>query len=309
MRSLCASPFRRVPAWRLAAAAGVLTALSIGATVSQASMPAGWRAGEPAEIPLALQAPERAALAAAALDVARRLGLPGAPAPAVRALDRTLGRAFDTIDLSSPDGRLATVITNEAGTGRLRSAVRLAWSPDLDVQRIGSPGAGPAARQFLILAGLTVPATTGSTAWDDGMDAWRVRWARRIDGLEAPGDGLVVWVHRGGQLKAISDVETALAPVPAAPISKGAAAVAVGAYLQRTGIDRMAGLAIEEPTLGWAEANDFIDSTLPDAPAPTLRLAWLVRLSYVPPGWTERHFLELRVDASTGQLIGGTETA
>ncbi|MGZ3631204.1 MAG: hypothetical protein ACXWQ6_01000 [Candidatus Limnocylindrales bacterium] len=309
MTSLCARPFRRVPAWRIAAAAVVLTALSIGATVSQASMLAGWRAGEPAEIPLVLEAPARATLAAAALDLARRLGLPGTPAPAVRALDRTLGRAFDTINLSSPDGRLATVITNEAATGRLHSAVRLAWSADLDVQRIGSPEAGPAARRFLILAGLAVPATTASTAWDDGMDAWRVRWARRIDGLEAPGDGLVVWVHRGGQLKAISDVETALAPVPAAPISKGAAAAAIGAYLQRTGIDGMAGLAIEEPTLGWAEANDFIDSTLPDAPAPTLRLAWLVRLSYVPPGWTERHFLELRVDAGTGQLIGGTETA
>ncbi|HMJ80639.1 MAG TPA: hypothetical protein VK592_06310 [Candidatus Dormibacteraeota bacterium] len=308
---------------RVMAAVAALAALGIGAGGLRAASDgpvgatpgdgvaavAGWRAGETDQLPLDLDRAAAESLAAGGVAEARRLGLPGVAAAASRALDRTIRLAIDTIELRDPDGHAAAVLYRDAASGRLRSAVRLAWTPDLDTPRLDAAAATRAAGRFLAAAGWAVPSTAPLVSWDDGMDAWRVRWPRRIAGVEAPSNGSVAWIHRAGQLKALAVTESPLAAAPAQRIAPEAALASVRGYMARVGLDRMAGLAIEAPVLRWAEANDFIDPGLPDAPALELRLAWVVHLSYLPPGWTERHEVELAVDAGSGALIGGTETA
>ncbi len=296
------------PPIRLLLAGAALASLTFGTGALQAGSTPGWRVGEPATVPLRVPAAEAETARASAADLARRLGLPGAAAPLGRALDRTIGRVIDTVELLGPDGHTAAIVARDAA-GNLRSAIRLAWSADLDAPRTDAPSAATVARRFATLAGLRLPAVAPATSWDAGMDAWRLRWPRVVDGVPVPTDGIVAWIHRGAQLKALSVFESRLAAAPPRQIAPTAASDAARAYIARNGIDRMAGLTIEVPTLAWAEANDFVDPALPDAPAATLRLAWVVRFSYVPTGWTERHVVELHVDAGSGQLMGGAETA
>jgi hypothetical protein len=308
---------RSLPARRLSLGSGLLLALALialavtglGAGGLHAASAPGWRVGEAAQVALPLSVSQQRTLATAELRLARELGLPGLAATTTRARDRTLDLTVDTTELAGLDGRLATVLTRDATSGRLRSAVRLAWTPDLDLPRLDAVGAIGAARRFLAAAGWAPPSRAAESSWDDGMGAWQVRWPRLVAGVAAPTDGLVAWIHRGGQLKALAINESPLAPAPAATITPEAAQASVRAYLQRTGIARMTGLSVLAPVLRWAEANDFIDPSLPDAPAPALRLAWVVHLSYLPPGWSERHEVELAVDAGTGELIGGSESA
>ena len=308
---------RSLRARRLSLGSGLLLALALvalavtglGAGGLRAGGVPGWRVGEVAQVALPLSVSERGTISARGDQLARRLGLPGLAATTTRALDRTLALAVDTVELVGPDGRLAAVLTRDTTSGRLRSAVRLAWTAELDLPRLDAAGAIDAARRFLAAADWPAPSATPLSDWDDGMGAWRVRWPRLISGVAAPTDGLVAWIHRGGQLKALAIKESPLAPAPTATISPEVALASVRGYLQRTGIAGMAGLTILAPVLRWAEANDFVDPSLPDAPAPALRLAWVVHLSYLPPGWSERHEVELAVDAGTGELIGGTESA
>jgi len=309
MRSLHARRISRGAGLRLALALVALAATTVGAGALHAASAPGWRVGEAAEVALSLSPNDQEMIAAAGAQVARRLGLPGLAATTTRALDRTLQRTLDTVELRGIDGRLAAVLTRDATSGRLRSAVRLAWMPDLDVPRLDAAGAVGAAVIFLAGAGWPAPASTPTSGWDDGMRAWQVRWPRLIAGIAAPTDGLVAWIHRGGQLKALAITESPLAPAPATTIAPEVALASVRGYLRRTGIASMADLTVLDPVMRWAEANDFVDPSLPDAPAPALRLAWVVHLSYLPPGWTERHEVELAVDAGTGELIGGTESA
>ena len=85
-------------------------------------------------------------------------------------------------------------------------------------------------------------------------------------------------------------------------------AAAVRAYVRGLHLDGLPSLAYAAPRLAWVLPNGFVDPTGTVDPS-ILRLAWTVTFSYIPPGWTERHTVEIDVDAATGALIGGTETA
>jgi hypothetical protein len=165
-----------------------------------------------------------------------------------------------------------------------------------------------AARRFLTLAGVTSPSPVPATTWDAGMDAWCVRWARTIDAVPAPTDGLVAWVRSDGRLKALTDLALPVAPAPVDPIPPAAASAAARSYAARLRLDRLPSLSFDAPRLEWILPDGFVDPIEAQADA-VLHLAWVVRLSYVPPGWQERHIVELDVDAGSGTLIGGTETA
>jgi hypothetical protein len=260
-----------------------------------------------AEAALAMPAAQGAAARAAAIELAGRFGLAGRPGAAVRSADQVTGDIVDTVDFMLADGRLAGEIVRHAD-GRLERIVDLTDPPGVLGAAVDAAGAPAAARRLVGAAGLAAPGSSPVTTWDAGMDAWCVRWVRTIGGVPAPTDGLVTWVRPSGHLKALSDTRSPLADAPSQPIPADAASRAVQGYVHRLHLDALPSLAYDAPRQAWVLPNAFVDPTATADPS-ILRLAWAVSFSYIPPGWTERHIVEIDVDAATGALIGGTETA
>lgn len=193
-------------------------------------------------------------------------------------------------------------------TGELRSVVRLDWSNEADHPRVDRSAAAAEARRQAGLADLITPADAPSVGWDEAMDAWRVTWARRIDGYLATGDGLTVWVYRGGQLAALRRSETPHAATPNALVGATAAIDAARAWAARQGrstSDLSAGAA---EGLVWVRPNDFPIRGGADDTDVRLHLAYRIDLT-VPMPEGEVHHVAIFVDAGSGAPIAGVETA
>lgn len=298
---------RRHPTLRTIAAI-VAVGLSVGAAVLLRTGLA-----ETAAVPqvrqaaLAVPAAQGAAVRAAAIELAGRFGLAGTPSAPMRSADPVTGEIIDTVDFRFADDRLAAEIARRAD-GRLERIVDLTDPPGRPAVAIDAAGAPAVARRLLGAAGMAAPDSPPVTTWDAGMDAWCVRWVRTIGGVPAPTDGLLTWVRPSGRLKALSDTTSPVAGAPTAPIPVAAANLAVRAYVERLHLDRLPSLVYDAPRLAWVLPDAFVDPTPATDPS-VLRLAWAATFSYIPPGWTERHIVEIDVDATTGALIGGTESA
>lgn len=298
---------RRRPALRT-----ITAIVAVGLSVS-AAMLLRTGLGETAAVPrvrqaaLAVPAVQGAAVRAAAVELAGRFGLAGTPNAPVRGADQVTGEIIDTVDFRFADGRLAAEITRGAD-GRLERIVDFTDPPGRPGVAIDAAGAPAVARRLLSAAGMAAPGSPPVTTWDAGMDAWCVRWDRTIGGVPAPTDGLVTWVRPSGRLKAVNDRTSPAAGAPTAPIPVAAANLAVRAYVERLHLDRLPSLVYDAPRLAWVLPDGFVDPTAATDPS-VLRLAWAATFSYIPPGWTERHVVEIDVDAATGALIGGTESA
>jgi hypothetical protein len=279
-----------------------------GTSTVRAGPPAGWRAGEAIEQSLPAAAADRATVARRALGVAQALSIAGRVRGTARLFNRVEARAFDEVDLVDDADRLTATVKLDAATGHLRSLVHVDWRPAFDAPRVDGSSAFRHARGLARAAAVPVPAGAAEVAWDDGMTAWHVAWHRSIAGVPADG-GTDIWLFPGGQVKAIAISEPPAAAPPAVTIAPEAATDAVRGYIQANGIDRFAGLALDEPEMRWLAGNDFVTTDMPDAAESTLRLAWVVAFRYEVPGWREPHEVELYVDAGSGELIGGAETA
>ncbi len=288
--------------------AGVAFAIAANAPAVRAEPPDGWRVGEAAEQPVPLATAARRAVAARAEWLGRALGIPGRAGGTNRVFNRIEARTLDEIDLVGADGRATGHFKLDAASGALRSAVHLDWRHGYDAPAVDRRAAPRHASRLAAAAGVAVPAGIPTATWDDGMTAWHVHWKRSIAGVPAMG-GTGVWLFPGGQVKAIAVSEPAAAPAPRSTVDAATATGAVRAYVTRNGIDRFAGLAFDAPVLRWVAANDFVTTDRADAPEPTLRLAWVVAFRYAVPGWRLPHQVELYVDAGSGDLIGGAETA
>ena len=291
----------------LLACATFAVAASAPSAVS-AEPPGGWRAGEPPEQPVPLAAATRGAVERRAEALGRALGIAGRAGETNRVFNRIEARALDEVDLVTADGRATGHFKLDAATGVLRSAVHVDWRAGYDAQTVRRAAAQRHAARIAATAGVTVPSDQPTTTWDDGMTAWHVRWGRAISGVPALG-GTSVWLFPGGQLKAIAVSEPATAPAPASTVDAARASEAVRDYVARNDIDRFRALSFDAPVLRWVAGNDFVTTEKADAPEPTLRLAWVVRFRYEVPGWRLPHQVELYVDAGSGELIGGAETA
>ena len=255
-----------------------------------------------------MPAAQEAAARTAAIELAGRFGLAGRPGAAVRSADQVSGDIIDTVDFKLADGRLAGEIVR-AADGRLERIVDLTDPPGGARAAVDAAGAPAAARRLVGTAGLAAPGSSPVTTWDAGMDAWCVRWVRTIGGVPAPTDGLVTWVRPDGHLKALSDTITPLADAPAAADPRRCGEPGGPGIRPPAPPRRPAEPRLRRPSPGMGPAQRA-SSTRPRRLDPsTLRLAWAVTFSYIPPGWTERHIVEIDVDAATGALIGGTETA
>jgi hypothetical protein len=302
----------RIPAHRIRRVGliGTLGLLVVAACVgsTRADQSTAWRVGDPHERPLPSLPADAARAMSEADGWARQLGIAGQAASARRVEDAKLREVAEVVELSAA-GRVTAIISIEPASRRVRSVVRVDWKSDFDQPRVDAAKADAAARALARGFGITPPATPADVSWDSGMQAWEARWPRVIDGIEALGAGLVVHVHQGGQLKALRVFDWPHAPASLFRLEPAAATRAVERWTRSLRLERFADFRMAAPVLAWVNGNDFVDPGKPDAEDTTLRLAYVVRMSYRPTGWTSDHLTEIYVDAGSGELIGGAETS
>ena len=154
------------------------------------------------------------------------------------------------------------------------------------------------------LAGLApqgVPAVRPST----GAGGWAISWARRVAGVPVRGDGLRLALWPDGSFHGLVSSEQVLAPPPAATLPRPTAIVAADRALDRSLSGSRSDLVVAAADLAWIAPNDTFGPRAGDAPAATLRLAWVVR--YEPRGALADRLraVELWIDAGDGSLLGG----
>jgi hypothetical protein len=290
----------------LAAAAGGLI-VGVG-HFADGKVPDLRRPGEPLVRSMDLGGSELDLVRSRAGTVAGALGIPGeagVPRRRFEALDRAV---VDEVAVRQPDGRVLAVIRLDADRGGVRSLVQIGWSADDDRTRVGAALAPAAASRYAQAVGISSPTTVPSTDWDEAMRAWQVTWPRLIDGVPAPGEGLTVWVYRGGRLAALRRIETPAASAPLLRIAPERAQQVARAWATAAGIPE-ASLSISgAPTLAWVAPDDFASRGGADATEARLYLVYSVQLTVRPSGGDARQML-LFVDAGSGAVIGGAETA
>ena len=280
----------------------VAIAAMYAATAARANPPtAGWRVGQPMEVPLQVSA--------AALDAAKGKGIGLLRAAGVHAATFETTRARNQFDQATQDttialderGRVRATLTQDVDRGSIRSLVRF---DDLGATRGGDPTAARAkAASILASVGIEVPTASPEVAWDDGMGAWMVAWHRFVDAVPVPEDGLTVWVTPQEQLRAIGNQNTEVSRGRKS-LDEAAARSRARAFLDGNAVARKAKLGTA--VLEWRQPNDFVEPSLPDSPAPTIRLVYAV--SYVIDLASGLHSEGvLWVDAESGDLVGGSD--
>jgi len=285
------------------AAAGM--ALLAGAPSGPGPGTAGdrYRAGEPASTRSILPAAEASRVRERGIARARKLGIPaGTHSRAARVVDRFAGTVLDELVTLDAGGRRVGIVRMRPD-GRVVSAIRLGWHAPADrpirASEAVARATGLAATARLAAHG---PAAVRRTA-DAG---WRVTWPRTVDGTPVLGDGASVTLFADGTFHAAAERERVLAPAPATRLGR-ADAERVARERLRTllGPGEGARARIVASHLAWVAPNDTFDAGAPDAPAPILRLAWVVDVR--PTGTLAERLLalELYLEAGGGNLIGG----
>lgn len=304
--SLTGRPLRRILRLGIVIACALL-GLTVGVG-AQADSPQARRPGEALVEGMPMSRAERSRTRTRVVEIASGLGIPGRAASPKRSYHALDLRVVDETDVTDRRGRTVAVIRTDGGTGALRSVVRLDWTAAADRPRVDRATAPARARRHARGAGLVAPASKPTVRWDDAMDAWRVEWQRRIGGHHAVGDGLVVWVHRGGQLAALRRSETPAAAPPLATIEPSAAADVARAWAERHGVPARGLTVVVAPEPVWVRPNDFLSRGGADDTDLLLHLAYRVDLT-IPMAGSATHHIAIFVDAGTGALIAGVETA
>ena len=286
-----------------------------GALAMTAVIVAGPRDGSAADPFVAgQQAVDVATLAGPAADAsfaradAARLRL-GFPAPARQeashVVDRFAGTTYDEITAFDGVGRMISLQRFDTA-GRLTAAVRFGWS-----SRGGAPlpdaTTARARAESIVTATLGAPPAglvrVGRTGADGG---WTVGWTRSVAGIPVPGDGVRVQLWADGSLHGFSRTERRLAPTPEVTLDRTTVRRLLDGQLDRW----FAGTHRSEVTvtgldLAWVAPNDTFAPARPDAPAATLRLAWVGRVATTATLAESLRGLEVYLDAGDGSLLGG----
>jgi hypothetical protein len=277
-----------------------LAVAMIGTPPSQGADPfvAGGRSSR--AVAVDRSASERARGRAAA--VGRALGLGGVRQTVTRLDDRFEHRVYDEIASFDAAGR-EVGLTRLDTDGRLLLAVRLGWSPGTG-RPIAAAGAADRASAIAEAAGLAVVGRP-EVRRSSGAGGWIVRWPRLVDGVPVRGDGVRVTVWSDGSFHAVTHSERQLDARPAAVITAAvarAAAEIIVADRFRASADGLRVIAVEQ---AWLAPNDTWEPSRPDAPAATLRLAWVVRFESSGALAERMKLVEFWLDAADGALIGG----
>ena len=99
--------------------------------------------------------------------------------------------------------------------------------------------------------------------------------------------------------------ERPLAPRPSSLLDEAAARQRAADTLGSLFGDRAKLVAVATVALAWVAPNGAFDPTAPDAPDPTLRLAWVVEARTQGALSEGLRAVKIFLDAGTGSLLGG----
>jgi hypothetical protein len=284
----------------LIALAGIgLVAVGVPASQGGDAFVAGGRSTRAVALPAS--ASDRAK--ARGRELATALGLPGVSLRVARLDDRFEHRTYDEVTSFDAAGR-EVAIARFSTDGRVAMALVLGWHP-------AGPGA-PIARsavearglRFVRAAGLDV-AGRAVVHESAGAGGWSVAWQRIVDGAPVRGDGVRISLWADGTFHGLSRVERPLAAAPAHPIAAGAARKLAEDWAARRFADSAGDLRATAVERAWVAPNDAFSPTSLDAPAETLRLAWVVRLEARGALADRLRVVETWLDAADGSVLGG----
>jgi hypothetical protein len=272
----------------------------VGAQPSQAADP--FVAGGRSARTVAVARREVTRTLARAADLAKAIGLPGVSRRTERLDDRFDHLVYDEVVATDAAGRDVSIARFDTD-GRVVMAVDLGWRPG----RGGTLGRDAAATRGVEVAraaGLAVggqPVVTASA----GAGGWAVSWPRIIGGVPVLGDGVRVSLWKDGSFHALSRRERPLASPPIRPIAAAGARKLAAAIVAERFAGGAGDLRVVATELAWVAPNDTWAPERPDAPAGTVRLAWVVRLEARGSLASRVRFAEYWIDAGTGTLMGG----
>lgn len=288
-------------------------AVAIAATAIALGIPGGTSPGDAADRfvaggPVTERSPVTPDQAASTLALAAasrsRLGLPEPATQRVeRVVDRFDGTTYDEVTASDRAGRTLHLERFDA-RGRLIGAVAFGWQATG-----GTPMANAAAaraRGVRLAADLGLDAS-GTPDVRQGPDnsGWTLTWPRVVDGVPVIGDGVRVDLWSDGRMHAVVRTERPLAARPSATLDEATARDRATETLATLFGSRSGQVAISTLGLGWVAPNSAFDPTGPDAPAATLRLAWVAEARTSGELAEGLRAVKLFLDAGTGMLLGG----
>jgi hypothetical protein len=300
------APLRRRRTQLLVAGAIAGAAIGLGFPGGTAPGDAADRfvAGGPATERVPLRS-EQAAPVLAAADLSRlRLGLPEPAGVRVdRVTDRFSGTTYDEVTATDGAGR-SLHLERFDERGQLVGAVAFGWQaaggrPLRDADAARARGLGLAADLGLGVSGAP------DVRQDPDGSGWAIAWPRVVDGIPALGDGVRVDLWPDGRFHAVVRAERPLAPRPSTLLDETAARQRATATLGDLFRSRAGQVTIAAVELAWVAPNDAFDPTAPDAPASTLRLAWVVEARTRGELSEGLRAVKIFLDAGTGKLLGG----
>jgi hypothetical protein len=277
-----------------------LGAVSLGAPASQGADPfvAGGRSTRPVDLPPS--AADRATVHARHLAAA--LGLPGVTERVERLEDRFEHRTYDEVTSLDSAGR-EVAITRFETDGTVAMAVALGWHGGAGsaVDRTAVEARGLA---LVRAAGLGVrgrPTVTASA----GSGGWSLAWPRLVDGVAVRGDGVRLALWLDGSFHGLNRIERPLASSPVHPMTPAAARSTAQTWAADRYGSAAADLHLATVERAWVAPNGVFTPNAPDAPAETLRLAWVVRFEAAGALADGLRQIEVWIDAGDGSLLGG----
>jgi hypothetical protein len=279
---------------------GVAGLVAAGAPPTESADP--FVAGGRSTRPVAISASQADRAVARAADLAEALGMPGVSRRAERLDDRFDHRLYDEVVSFDAAGREVAIARFDPN-GRVAMAISLGWKNGQG-RAIGRDAAAERALAIAAATRLNVrgePVVSPSA----GAGGWSVSWPRAVDGVPVPGDGTRVSLWGDGSFHALARTERPLAAAPSHRLPAAAARKAAAKIVADQFGAEATSLRVTATELAWVAPNDTWAPERPDAPAATLRLAWLVRFE-ATGALTERvRLLEYWIDAGDGSLLGG----
>lgn len=274
--------------------------VAIGASPGSAADPfvAGGRSTRPVAAPADHLA--RAESRARALTAA--LGIPGASHRATRLDDKFEHRTYDEVTSFDGGGRDVAISRFELD-GTVAMAVGLGWRPGTG-RAVDSVGAARSAAAVARAAGLAVGGQPDVRA-SAGSGGWSIAWTRRVDGAPVRGDGVRVMLWPDGSFHGLTRSERPLATAPTRTINAAQARAAAGSLAAERFGASIAETRIVSVERAWIAPNDTFEAAAPDAPAATLRLAWIVRFESHGALAERLRQVELWIDIGSGNMLGG----
>jgi len=301
-RSLRRIPFPPAVALPLAMLA---MASLVARPASQAADLRQWSAGERSTVTSPAGADVAAAVGARVGSLEQALGLTPVSDRQVTVVDdRFHQRHLHEVTYRDSRGRPIAIV-RLAPQGDLVAAVRLGYEESFALGNLDRGGAIARAAALVHSLGIAVPAGAPLAGPMMNGSLWGVTWPRLVEGFPVDGDGLTVRIWRSGDLHSVTVSERPLEPT-ASTISPARARVLLDAILPAvvTG-ERRADGALGSPSLHWVAPNDRFRPAGADAPAPTLRLAYVFEMRFAGESAGLVRAVTFWIDAETGELIGG----